>query len=177
MSKNNKNKVTRGERMGQILREHTEICGGHKQFVYVSRSGGEHRECVGSYNSDLTRAITHDLMHLSAFFTDIRDAVIDVVLKIDQLDDNLMRMMDDRKGGRDLIAYNYDSAAELIHKMSKIKPITDNEAVTHEIRDLLIMCVMRISYMVKWANYLETLERIEQYEFDSTIQMFDADGI
>lgn len=31
--------------------------------------------------------------------------------------------------------------------------------------------------MVKWANYLQTLERIESFEFDSTVQMFDVDGV
>ena len=175
--KHNKNNLTRGERMKQIDGEHTEICGKHKQFVYKTRSGDEHRECRGSYNSHLTRAITHDLAHLSIFFADIRGAVIEATIKVNQLDDNLMRMLDDRKGGRDLISFDYDGVADLIHKISTIKPANiENKAVSDEIRDLLIMCVMRISYMAKWANYLETLERIEQFEFDSTIQMFDSNG-
>lgn len=168
-------KTTRGERMEQLLKEHTEMCNGRKQFVFKTRSGDEHRECRGTYNSYLTRAITHDLMHLSVFFADIRDNVIETVLKINELDDNLMRMMDDRKAGRNLIKFDYEAVTELISKMGQIKS-TKNKKGSEEIRDLLIMSVMRLSYMVKWAVYLETLERIEQFEFDNTIQMFDSEG-
>lgn len=169
-------KTTRGERMEQLLKEHTEMCNGRKQFVFKTHSGDEHRECRGTYNSYLTRAITQDLMHLSVFFADIRDNVIETVLRINELDDNLMRIMDDRKAGRNLIKFDYKAVTELIGKMGQIKPDnTQNKEVSDEIRDLLIMSVMRLSYIVKWAVYLETLERIEQFEFDNAIQMFDSE--
>lgn len=171
-------RVTRGERMQELLRRHTVMYKGRKQFVFKNRSGDEFRECADAYNSKLTRAITHDTIQLSVLFADIRCDVIDVMLKINQLDDNLMRMMDDREAGRDLIDFDYKSVATLIERMSKIKPdVKVNKEIAESIRDLLILSVMRLSYMVKWANYLQTLERIESFEFDSTVQMFDADGV
>ena len=176
MSENKK--VTRGERMQELLQEHTVTYKNRKQFVFNNHSGDEFRECAGAYNSKLTRAITHDTIQLSVLFVDIRCDVIDVMLKINQLDDNLMRMIDDREAGRDLIDFDYKSVATLIERMSKIKPdVKANKEIAKNIRDLLILNVMRLSYMVKWANYLQTLERIESFEFDSTVQMFDADGV
>ena len=132
----------------------------------------------GAYNSKLTRAITHDTIQLSVLFANIRCDVIDIMLKINQLDDNLMRMMDDREAGRDLIDFDYESVATLIERMSKIKPdVKVNKKITENMQDLLILNVIRLSYMVKWANYLQTRERIESFEFDSTVQMFDTDGV
>lgn len=171
-------KVTRGERMQELLKVHTVTYKNRKQFVFKNHSGAEFRECAGAYNSKLTHAITHDTIQLSILFTDIRCDVIDVMLKINQLDDNLMRMVDDREAGRNLIDFDYKAVATLIEKMSKIKPdVKVNKEIAENIRDLLILNVMRLSYMVKWANYLQTLERIESFEFDSTVQMFDADGV
>ena len=173
---NENKRVTRGERMQELLNEHTVTYKNRKQFVFKNHSGDEFMECTGAYNSKLTRAITHDAMQLSVLFADVRSDVIDIMLKINQLDDNLMRMMDDREAGRDLIDFDYVSVATLIERMSKIKPKVNKE-IANNIRDLLILSVMRLSYMVKWANYLQTLERIESFEFDSTIQMFDVDGV
>ena len=171
-------KVTRGERMQELLKEHTVMYKNRKQFVFKNYSGDEFRECMGAYNSKLTRAITHDTIQLSVLFVDIKCDVIDVMLKINQLDDNLMRMIDDREAGRNLIDFDYKSIATLIKRMSKIKPdVKANKEIAENLRDLLILNVMRLSYMVKWANYLQTLERIESFEFDSTVQMFDADGV
>ena len=173
---NKDKRITRGERMQELLNEHTVTYKNRKQFVFKNHSGDEFRECIGTYNSKLTRAVTHDAIQLSVLFADIRGEVIDIMLKINQLDDNLMRMMDDREACRDLIDFDYDSVATLIERMSKIKPKVNNE-IADNIRDLLILSVMRLSYMVKWANYLQTLERIESFEFDSTVQMFDVDGV
>lgn len=171
-------RVTRGEKMQELLKEHTVTYKNRKQFVFKNHSDNEFRECTGAYNSKLTRAITHDAMQLSVLFADVRSDVIDIMLKINQLDDNLMRMIDDREAGRDLIDFDYGSVATLIERISKIKPdVKVNKELAENIRDLLILSVMRLSYMVKWANYLQTLERIESFEFDSTVQMFDADGV
>ena len=176
MSKNKK--VTRDEKMKELLKEHTVMYKNRKQFIFKNYSGDEFRECVGAYNSKLTRAITHDTIQLSVLFANIRCDVIDIMLKINQLDDNLMRMVDDREAGRDLIDFDYGTVATLIERMSKIKPdVKVNKEITENIQDLLILNVMRLSYMVKWANYLQTLERIESFEFDNTVQMFDANGV
>lgn len=176
MSKNKK--VTRGEKMQELLKEHTVMYKNRKQFVFKNYSGDEFRECAGAYNSKLTRAITHDTIQLSVLFANIRCDVIDIMLKINQLDDNLMRMMDDKEAGRDLIDFDYGTVATLIERMSKIKPdVKVNKKITENMQDLLILNVIRLSYMVKWANYLQTLERIESFEFDSTVQMFDTDGV
>lgn len=174
----NNKRVTRGERMQELLKMHTVMYKNKRQFVFKNHSGNEFRECAGAYNSTLTRAITHDAIQSSVLFADIRGDVIDVMLKINQLDDNLMRMMDDREAGRDLIDFDYESVATLIGRMNEMKPdIKINKELAENIRDLLILSVMRLAYMVKWANYLQTLERIESFEFDSTVQMFDADGV
>ena len=144
--------------------------------------GREHTERRGAYNPELTSALGREFRNVAIVGTGNIDgkshmsAVLEVVTGLNDLDDNLCRMFDDKKAGRPVIEFDVDKFTETLTLITKMTECMENGQVMfsykEKVAELMAFVVIRFIYIAKYAFYILRKEEIEEMELDAQMQMY-----
>jgi len=137
----------------------------NKQIVYTDLTGHTYYQCPGAYNDELHRALGINMARAGLFAKkETGQKLNDIAADFRLLNTTLMRMMDDLKGDRELIEFDYDKATNIIKTAKTIK---EDEEFMGSVADpnftsRLDLFVSETVYMIHWAFYMEQTYRIRE---------------
>lgn len=155
------------------------------QRAYIDMHGTEHLECIGAYDSEMTRAMARDMflshVAIGGRMPDLAGQAKDWMLETAELDDALMRSFDDYQAGRSLIPWDGGRTMELIGQMAHAVDEASKAlkvAGDGSLERFMLMCgewSRRLVYMDSHAARLEVMDDVDMAAFRGPLDM-DGDG-
>lgn len=143
---------------------------------YTDRDGVCHQEKAGTYNGAMSRAMVSDMFSyypvLRNEYPEFGERIAGLYQQFTKLNDRLLRMHDDKKAGREFLAWHPKKEKKLIRKLAEVQDAAKAAYGQKEGRFLqgFIACcdiwIERVRVMGAWAFVLQETERIEAVRRD-----------
>lgn len=153
--------------------------------TYTDMHGTEHLECIGTYDSEMTRAMARDMflshVAIGGRLPELAGQAKEWMLETAALDDALMRSFDDYQAGRPLIPWDGSRTMELIGQMAHAADEASKArkaAGDGSLERFMLMCgewSRRLVYMDSHAARLEAMDDADMDAFRGPLDI-DGDG-